>query len=217
MIIGYALLIPVALLLGVTLWNVVVWPKVAVAAETTPGSVSVLIPARNEEGNLAACLDRALRQDATVGEVLIYDDHSTDGTAEIIADYARCDARVLAVAASPLPGGWCGKNYACDQLARAARCRWLLFLDADARLAENAAARLLDEARRRKATFISAWPGLTMIGFWEQTLLPLLNFVVFTLFPAPLSLARDDVSLGLAHGACILVERASGSVRSIAS
>ncbi|HXG66232.1 MAG TPA: glycosyltransferase, partial [Blastocatellia bacterium] len=88
-----------------------------------------------------------------------------------------------------------------------ARGDWLLFLDADARLTDAAVARMVEEALCRKVTMLSGWPGLTLQSFWEKALMPLLNFVTFTLFPAPLSLVRDDASLGLVHGACILVDR----------
>lgn len=200
---------PLPLILAVALWNAVAWPKFSDAASDKPGLVSVLIPARNEEANLAACLDSVLRQDATVGEALVYDDHSTDATPRILASYAARDARVRAARPRPLPVGWCGKNFACARLAVEARGEWLLFLDADARLDEGAVARMVEEAIKREVTLLSAWPSLTLVSFWERALMPMLNFVVFSLFPAPLSLVRDDVSLGLVHGACILVERAS--------
>jgi glycosyltransferase involved in cell wall biosynthesis len=205
----FLLFAPLPLILALALWNAVAWPKFTASAPVRQGMVSVLIPARNEESNLAACLNGVLRQDATVREALVYDDHSTDATPRIIADYAARDDRVRAVAPSPLPSGWLGKNFACARLAEEARGEWMLFLDADARLADGAVGRMLEEAHKRDVTLFSAWPSLTMVSFWERALMPMLNFVVFTLFPAPLSLIRNAPSLGLAHGACILVERAS--------
>ena len=204
----FILFFPLPLILALALWNAVAWPKFTAAAPVRPGLVSVLIPARNEEANLAACLESALQQGATVGEALVYDDHSTDATPRIIAAYAARDVRVRAVDPSPLPDGWCGKNFACARLAEEARGAWLLFLDADARLSEGGVARMVEEAIKREVTLLSAWPSLTLVSFWERTLMPMLNFVVFSLFPAPLSLVRNDASLGLVHGACILVERA---------
>ena len=170
--------------------------------------VSVLIPARDEEANLAACLDSILPQPC-LAEVLIYDDHSSDTTGEIAASYAARDPRVRLARRAPLPPGWCGKNFACSQLAAQAGSGWLLFLDADARLAPGALPRMLVEARARSATFLSCWPGIAMVGFWEKLLMPMLNFVVFTCYPAPLGLIRRDPSLSLAHGACILVARSA--------
>jgi len=209
MIFFYFLLIPALALLGVALWNALSWPTIARGATSEPTRISILIPARNEETNLAACLDTALAQGEIVGEALVYDDHSTDHTPAIINEYAKRDARVRLIGAADLPAGWCGKTFACAQLANDARGEWLLFLDADARLAEEAAARLLAGAVRRRLTLLSCWPALELRSFWEKALMPLLNFVVFTLYPAPLALKRNDASLGLAHGACLLVHRST--------
>jgi glycosyltransferase involved in cell wall biosynthesis len=203
----FLLLIPALAAFAVAAANVAAWPRLRPSAAARPGAVSVLIPARDEEANIAACLDGVLRQGETVSEVLVYDDHSTDRTAQLVSQYGARDRRVRLVRASPLPPGWCGKNYACAKLAAQASGEWLLFIDADARLSEGAAGALVEEAIGREITFLSAWPGLVMSGFAERALMPMLNFVVLTLFPAPLAAARDDASLGLAHGACILAHR----------
>jgi chlorobactene glucosyltransferase len=165
------------------------------------------IPARDEERNLPACLNAALRQGDPVIEILVYDDHSTDGTRRVIDCYAGIDRRVRAIDPVALAPGWIGKNFACHQLANAATGDWLLFLDADARLADAAVERMLGEMARRRLTFLSCWPGLEMAGFWERALMPMLNFVVFSLFPAPLSPRLNEPSLALAHGACLMFER----------
>lgn len=195
-------------LLFVTLWNALAWQRVEINKENKnePKTLSVLIPARNEEGNLAACLDSVLTQ-GIVLEVLIYDDYSTDNTPKIIKEYEQRDARVRMVAHTKLPDGWCGKTFACYQLASKACGEWLLFLDADARLNANAAYNILEEAVKRQVSFLSCWPRLEMKSFWERALMPLLNFVVFTLYPTPLALKRNDASLGLAHGSCLLARR----------
>ncbi|MET0623304.1 MAG: glycosyltransferase [Pyrinomonadaceae bacterium] len=196
--------------LCVALWNALAWPRVGDAPgveSMTRGRVSILIPARDEERNIAGCLDAALAQGEVVGEVLVYDDHSRDGTARVVEEYARRDARVRLVAPAPLPSGWCGKTFACARLAAEASAGWLLFLDADARLSASAAALIVREASARGVTLLSCWPRLETRGFWEGALMPLLNFVVFTLYPAPLALRRSDASLGLAHGSCLLARR----------
>lgn len=192
------------LLFCVVAWNVLRWPRVG-AAPAAHGSIAILIPARDEENTLPGCLKSLVRQD--VAEILVYDDHSEDSTAAVIDGFALRDARVRRIAPAPLPAGWCGKNFACAQLAAHASAEWLLFLDADVRLAPGAAARIAGEAERQSVTLLSCWPGFGMHGFWESVLMPMLNFVVFTLFPAPLAAARGDASLGLAHGACILARR----------
>lgn len=200
------LLIPALALLALTLWNVLCWPRVRTdAAVAEADTVSILIPARDEESNIAACLDAAVAQGEVVCEILVYDDHSTDATARVVEEYAW--RRVRRLSPKPLPAGWCGKTFACAQLAAEARGRWFLFIDADARLCEGAVARSVAEAEARGVSLLSCWPALELRGFWERALMPLLNFVVFTLYPAPLALVRDDTSLGLAHGSFMLARR----------
>ena len=197
----------ITLTVGIVVWNVVAWPEVSPAARQVQGFISVLIPARNEATHISACVDAALAGGASVGEVLVCDDRSDDGTAELVRELSLKEGRVRLIEGMALPQGWCGKNFACASLAAAAQGSWLLFLDADARLAARAADRLLAEAAAGQATMISAWPALVMVSFWERALMPMLNVVTFSLFPAPLSFMRNDPSLGLVHGACILVQR----------
>ncbi len=196
-------------LLGITLANVVGWPAPARRGTAPPGSVGVLIPARNEASQLPACLDSILGQGSCVAEILVYDDHSTDETPQIVLETATRDPRLRLLAPLPLPDGWTGKNFACAQLAAAATAPTLLFLDADARLLPGAIDRLQAEMVRRRLQFLSCWPGLVLDSFWERTLMPMLNLVVFSIYPAPLSLIFGYVSLALAHGACLMIDRES--------
>ncbi|HWQ34144.1 MAG TPA: glycosyltransferase [Blastocatellia bacterium] len=210
MILSALLLIPLLICLFVAVLNVLLWPKVRRSARQRPRSVSILIPARNEEASIAACLEAVQRQGDEVAEVIVYDDHSADRTAAIVSEYAARDERLRLLPAVTLEPGWGGKNFACAQLAAAASSEWILFIDADARLTAGAVNRMLEEADARQLTMLSCWPGLEMESFWEKALMPLLNFAVFTLYPAPLAASRmQQASLGLAHGACLLFERAA--------
>jgi chlorobactene glucosyltransferase len=85
----------------------------------------------------------------------------------------------------------------------------MLFLDADTRLADGAVSGMLQAASERNLTLLSCWPGFHLVNFSERALMPMLNLVVFSIFPALLSLVRNDTSLGLAHGACLLAHRAT--------
>ena len=105
-----------------------------------PSTVSVVVPARNEERTLPVLLASLDRLDPAPLEVIVVDDSSTDATAAVAAAHG---ATVL-VAASP-PAGWAGKPWACHTGAGAARGSHLLFLDADTWLAPDALGRLLDE------------------------------------------------------------------------
>jgi glycosyltransferase involved in cell wall biosynthesis len=187
--------------LTITAANVFFWPRVT--GKKADGRVAILIPARNEEANLLDCLASAINQQAA--EILVYDDHSTDGTAAIVRSCS--DRRIRLIPTKPLPPGWFGKSFACSQLAEAARSEWLLFLDADARLEPDACGRMIAEAQARGLTLLSCWPAFETGTFWEALLMPMLNWVVFSVFPGPLSLFRRDRSLALAHGACLMVRR----------
>ena len=173
--------------LGLVIYNAIGWPGVDHASTYPSGSVSVLIPARNEEAHIRDALMPVLDQGAVVKEVLVYDDLSIDRTAACVREVSMRSEKVRLIPPLALPQGWCGKPFACAQLAAVANGDWLLFIDADARIQPGAAGRMVTEAMQRKATLLSFWPGLDMKGFWERALMPMLNFVVFSMFPAPLS------------------------------
>ena len=148
--------------------NVIAWPRVRRRWPPISATLSVLIPARDEEQNLAACLDAVLAQGEAVREILVYDDHSSDATASIVESYGLMDSRVRLLHAQPLPPEWFGKNFACAQLALQASSDWLLFLDADARLYPAACVRMLSEAAARRLTLLSSWPGFVTHGFGKE-------------------------------------------------
>src|SRR5262245_59503540 len=105
--------------------------------------VSILVPARNEERSIAAAIETALSTVGVEFEVVVLDDQSEDGTATVVAEYAARDGRVRLFHSCPLPGGWCGKMFACHQLAQHAQYPVLAFIDADVRLAPDGLARLV--------------------------------------------------------------------------
>ena len=108
-------------------------PRPSPASPHLP-AISVLIPARNEQANIAAALESVLANRGAELEVVVLDDHSTDRTPDIVHEFARTDSRVRLEKAPPLPGGWCGKQHACAVLAERARNPLLVFMDADVRL-----------------------------------------------------------------------------------
>lgn len=104
-------------------------------------TLTVIIPARNEEHNLPRLLASLAAQTPRPGEVLVVDDASTDRTATVARNGG---ARVIP--SQPLPDGWRGKTWACHQGALAATGDWLLFMDADTWLEPDGLARLLGRA-----------------------------------------------------------------------
>lgn len=109
----------------------------SIERDAIPGvRISIIVPARNEESNLARLLPSIAGQDLAAHEILVVDDQSTDATAAVAESHG---ARVIPGQA--LPEGWYGKPWACRQGADAATGDWLLFLDADTELAPGAMAR----------------------------------------------------------------------------
>ena len=95
-------------------------------------TISVIIPARNEEKNLSLLLKDMNTQSASPFEIICVDDESSDSTAQIAESYG---VKVLSL--RDKPQGWTGKSWACQNGANAAKGELLLFLDADVRLEQN--------------------------------------------------------------------------------
>ncbi|HZX58046.1 MAG TPA: glycosyltransferase family A protein, partial [Mucilaginibacter sp.] len=115
----------------VTLFNFISNPKLTRVNRAYDDLVSILIPARNEEENIIRLLESIRRQDYKNYEVLVYDDGSTDRTYVLCSAFAAKHPGFGVIKGGELPEGWLGKNYACAQLAAAAKGSYLLFLDAD--------------------------------------------------------------------------------------
>ncbi len=152
----------------------------------TPGprpAISVLIPARNEERSIRETVTAVLRSRWMQLEVVVLDDHSEDRTAEIVLEIARRDPRVRLETAPPLPAGWCGKQHACHALSRLARNPYLVFLDADVRLAPEGLGQSIAFLEESGAGLVSGFPRQETVTFLERLLLPLIHFVLLGFLP----------------------------------
>ena len=130
--------------------------------------VSVLIPARNEEKNIASILGDLRKQTYQHIEIIVLDDDSTDNTSSIIEQQIQHDSRVKLLASKGLPKGWLGKNYACHQLAKEAKGEYLLFLDADVRIQPRLIGKLLHFSINKQKQLVSIFPKQEMksAGEW---------------------------------------------------
>jgi len=169
--------------------------------------VSVLIPARNEEANIAACLDAVLASKGVAIEVVVMDDGSTDRTASIVGGVAARDARVRLEQAPPLPAGWTGKVHACQRLADAARGTHLLFIDADVRLAPDAAAAMAGHSARTGAAMVTGVPKQLIGSLGEALTVPMINFLLFCYLPGGGRASTKRPGMAAACGQLLLVER----------
>ncbi|MDE1160490.1 MAG: glycosyltransferase family A protein [Acidobacteriaceae bacterium] len=141
--------------------------------------VAVLIPARNEAENIAACIASALASAEVTVELCVCDDASIDATASIVQAIAAHDPRVHLVHSAALPRDWNGKQHACWKLARTAvHAPLLLFLDADIVLHPWAIARAVAALRSREVSLLSGLPRSRTTGGLGALLLPLQHFTL---------------------------------------
>jgi len=133
--------------------------------------VSAIIPARNEEASIARAVESVAAQEE-VGEVIVVNDQSADGTGEILAGLAGRIPKLKVLETGELPAGWMGKNYAASVGAAGARGEWLLFTDADTFHYPGSARRALLDAAEHDAALVSYSPEQEMETWWERALIP---------------------------------------------
>jgi chlorobactene glucosyltransferase len=142
-------------------------PVLRPPAVPVDGSVSVVVPARDEERSIGDCVRSLTAQDHRPIEVIVVDDGSADRTAAVAA---AAGARV--VDAGPLPPGWAGKPHACAAGAAAASGDWLLFVDAATVVEPGLVSAALARARGRRLDVLSPHPRQEVVTFWERVVIP---------------------------------------------
>ncbi|MFM8412378.1 MAG: glycosyltransferase family 2 protein [Alphaproteobacteria bacterium] len=179
------------------------------SVEDTPPLVSLLVPARDEARNVEGVIAGLLAQRDVPVEALVLDDGSTDATAALAERAFSSDpaGRGRLLRGEPLPAGWGGKNFACHQLARASRGEWLLFLDADTRLAPEAVVHMLAAARSADAEFVSFLPRYRGEHWTNRLAVPWLYYFLTALVPLPEIRSTRSPRLSVANGQAILVHR----------
>ena len=130
--------------------------------ETSSSKLSVIIPARNEERNLAKLLKSLSDSSFKPDEIIVIDDHSTDKTAEIAAKF---EAKIFA--SKELPQDWTGKSFALEQGSALAQNDRLVFLDADTELSKDALGKL-NNAYEKYSGLISVQPFHKMSFTYER-------------------------------------------------
>jgi hypothetical protein len=178
--------------------------------------VAVLVPARDEEGRIGACVRSLLRSADASGQdrvrVLVLDDASTDGTAATARRAAGDDDRLTVLTGAPTPPGWLGKAWACEQLATAAGrlgATVLVFVDADVELAPHALAACVDQLRGSGLDLVCPYPR-QLAGTWSERLLqPLLQWSWMASVPLGPAERTSRPSLGAANGQLLVVDAAA--------
>lgn len=190
--------------------NALVFPRLK-PTESMPeaGHVSVLIPARNEATVIGDTVRRLLDQGDVAQEIIVLDDNSTDGTAEVALEAGQGDSRLRVVNGTALPAGWLGKNWACHQLAQQAQGDVLVFTDADVRWSPGALTSLLTQMAHGQADLQTVWPTQDTRTWGERLVVPLMGFAVLGYLPLPLVHHTPWPVFAAANGQCMAFRRSA--------
>jgi glycosyltransferase involved in cell wall biosynthesis len=143
----------------------------SVASRHTTFGITAIVPARDEEAVIAACVESLAKQ-SEITEIVVVNDQSSDKTADIVRDMATRIAKLRLLEAQEPPSGWVGKNNALTLGARNTTGDWLLFTDADVELEEGATARALQVALENHAALVSFSPQQITEKWYEKALIP---------------------------------------------
>ncbi|HTD17534.1 MAG TPA: glycosyltransferase [Chthoniobacterales bacterium] len=169
--------------------------------EADVSDVTVLIPARDEAESIPKTLAALERQGKKLA-VIVVDDQSSDGTAELAKKSFRGNLRVLL--GKELPGDWVGKLWALEQGREVATTDLILLLDADIELAPGIIRALKAKLKAENLDLVSLMAELRMQTVWEKVLSP--AFIFFFKLLYPFAVGNDLRSgLGVAAGGCVLV------------
>jgi glycosyltransferase involved in cell wall biosynthesis len=138
---------------------------------STSHVVTAIVPARNEEAVVAACIESLARQPEIV-QILVVNDQSSDATADVVRGCMKETPNLRLLEAGPLPDGWVGKNHALWVGVPQATSPWLLFTDADAQHCPNSVARALQIAHEQQAALVSFSPEQISHNWYEKALVP---------------------------------------------
>ncbi len=172
----------------------------------TDALVSVLIPARNEENNIGKLLQDLTRHSYRNLEIIVFDDESSDRTAEVVQEFAAKDSRIRLISSNGLPDGWLGKNFACHTLSTNAKGSYYLFLDADVRIHGDLVYDSLGFMRKHNLGLMSVFPSQIMQSPGEKATVPVMNLVLLSLLPLRLVRNSTRSSFAAANGQFMLFD-----------
>jgi hopene-associated glycosyltransferase HpnB len=188
--------------------------SVASSVAASPRVIAV-VPARDEAASVGTAVSSLLAQRLTVPlELIVVDDGSTDGTAEVArraADAAGAGERLTVLRGAPPAPGWTGKLWAMSQgieMAAARRPDFLLLTDADIAYSRDEIATLIRIAEADHLALISLMVRLSTTSFAERCLIPAFVFFFLKLYP-PAWIASMHSSVAGAAGGCMLVRPAA--------
>jgi len=149
------------------------WPPGARPKCTSTPSVSVIVPARNEEEDIEKCLRSLLAQNYPDIKIIAINDHSADDTPRIIDRIAAEDPRLIAIHNPSVAPGWLGKQNAMQAALAHVDSELLVLTDADVKFDPNCISSAIAELQTRQLDFLSIYPQFEFVTFCETMLLPI--------------------------------------------
>jgi chlorobactene glucosyltransferase len=153
-------------------------------------TISVLIPARNEEDSIERCVRSILNQARLPDQCIVLNDGSTDATGSILEELSAQNSLLNIISGSETPNGWLGKPWACHQLSQHATGDVLVFLDADVWLEPDAIQSIINVMQQTRADMLTVWPEQTLKTPAERTIIPLVYHTLVTLLPIHYSYSK---------------------------
>ena len=166
--------------------------------------VSIIVPARNEERNIAEALKSLLALDYPDYELMVVNDRSTDRTGAILDELAVKHPRLNVVHLSELPPGWLGKNHAMHYGAQRAGGDLLLFTDADIVYEPTALSRAVGYFEQHQLAHLAIGPQTHMRGWLLQSFVVMFCVMLY-LYTRPWSIRNPKSSAHIGIGAFNLV------------
>lgn len=203
---NFFILLVLIVLTGIAASNFILFRKRKYSDLDEYPSISVLIPARNEEKKIKKCVESVLRQDYPDFEVIVLDDNSEDATYKILKSIDG-NGKLKILKGKELEKGWTGKNFACHRLYEESKNEYILFADADTTMKPGALKNALKRLKQRNADLYSALPELELNTFWEKVLMPVLHFTTFTLLPYYIAEKGRSPQFAMAAGPFMLFKR----------
>ena len=204
LILSFFLLLRLLVALSNFIWVKLIHRKIQKQA-TAGVKWSLLIPARNEQENIAKLLSDVCEIEDAPSQIIIYDDNSSDNTAGVAKGFMAMlpQLRVIGQKGAEPPVGWLGKNNGCHQLSKEASGDYLLFVDADVRLGKETG-KWVSYAASRNISLLSLFPVQITDTLDSRRIVPIMNWILLSLLPLPLTRHCSWSSFSAANGQFML-------------
>jgi len=168
--------------------------------------VSVILPARNEEGFIEKCLESLLNQDYENYEIIAIDDSSEDATGQIIRNISEQNSKVIHVSAPPKPDDWIGKNWACFEGFKKATGDLLLFTDSDTNHSRKIISLAVSHLLSNELDVLTVSPKMLSLDYWTKITMPIISTFLHTRF-SPLRVNDPSKNTAYLFGSFFIIKK----------